>query len=144
MAWTTTAEPEEREIRDPASGETAKVYMRPLSWGDLQKLNELKLRQQLDGGSEVALSPGENKVLMVDMAVVRWTLPFPKTRETIQALPPPVGEQLFALVDVGRGPDLEGARRVGWPDEPRVTGNEEGEGAVPPMQPQPEAAAVGS
>jgi hypothetical protein len=93
----------DREITDPESGEKATVTLRPLSWGDVAKMNEIRFAQDetAEGGGVAKMAPGENKLLLVELALVKWTLPFEITRETIRKLNPLVGEQIYRHVDVG-------------------------------------------
>ena len=92
MGWTSKTDTYKRTIVDPETEETADVELRPLSWGTTLRMNEIKLGADADGGV-ARLSPGDNKLLMVEMALVAWTLPLPITRDVLQQLNPLVGEQ---------------------------------------------------
>lgn len=128
MGWFQNTEVYEREITDPETGEKAQIWLRPLAWGDVLKMNEIKLEQDEAGEASARLNPGQNKLLLVELALVRWSLPDEITRETIRRLNPLVGEAIYRHVDVGEAPSSE-------EDE------EPGEGATAPV-PLPEPAVI--
>jgi hypothetical protein len=114
--WVMTRETYDREIENPVTKEKATVTLRNLSWGDITKTNEIRFSQGEDGEGIGKMLPGENKLLLVELALVRWTLPMEITRDTIRQLNPLVGEQIFRHVNVGEGeegPDAERANGTG-------------------------------
>lgn len=101
--WEQTTDTYTRTVQDPETKDVADVTLRPVDYGTVLKTNEVKLE------GEVRISSGDNKLVMLERAIVSWTIPLPATRDGIQRLNPLVGEQIWYYVDAGEGkpPQLE-------------------------------------
>jgi hypothetical protein len=93
----TPTETYEVTITDPDDGEEWQVTMRVLNAGDRAMLqDQLRVEMREDDDTEVARIPmGTMRLLTVDRAVVRWTLPTPKSTASIASLREELFEQLF-------------------------------------------------
>lgn len=92
-----------------ASGAEAEVVMRPLNAGDRAEFNEIQLFQDEDGEGSGRLRPGRMQLLMVERAVVSWTIPGPgPSSESIAQLDPRIFDQLYDAVSFGNPPEEEG------------------------------------
>lgn len=100
----------DREIKHP-NGTVETVTLRPLDAGDRAEFNEIRILSEGEG----AMRTGRISVLMVERAVVAWTLkeedgsPLPVTSAIINALEPSVFDQLEEHVSFG-DPDVKQAR----------------------------------
>lgn len=136
--WFTGQDTYDREIKDPVSGDTATVTLRPLTWGMTLQQNEIKLEQTEEGGGRARMAPGDDKLLLVELALVDWTLTddngakVPITRETIRKLNPLVGEQIHRHINVGEGPHFDPEAELEETDADRATGE-----AVVPLRERP-------
>lgn len=112
--WTVTRDTYERKIKHP-DGTEETVWLRPLNAGDRAEFNEIKVLAEGDG----AIQTGRIQLLMVERAVVDWTLEqdgskLPISVEIIRQLEPSVFDQLYEHVSFG-SPDTERAIADGLP-----------------------------
>lgn len=100
----------DREVKHP-DGTEETVTFRPLDAGDRAEFHEIRILSEGEG----AMRTGRISVLMVERAVVAWTLkeedgsPLPVTSAIINALEPSVFDQLYEHVSFGN-PDVKQAR----------------------------------
>lgn len=78
------------------------VELRPLSAGQLAKLQELRL---IEG--EGSIQVGRMKILQMVAAIVAWSFSEPVNEHTIAQLKPLVFEQIYEHVDAGGGESEE-------------------------------------
>jgi hypothetical protein len=88
----------EHEITDPVTGEKASVTIRKLNAGDTAAIQDT-IRMTLGEKPDAEFKLGEFRLLMVERALVAWSLPKPVTPMTIRALEPDVFEQIFNIVN---------------------------------------------
>jgi hypothetical protein len=102
MSWLTSQDTYVRTVKSP-DGETAKVTFRYLSGYERNRLQSMRATDE--GAS---LDMGSLKATAIDLAVVRWTLPFDKTPENIRNLQGDVFDRLFEYVSLdGKEPPEE-------------------------------------
>lgn len=99
----------DREVRHP-DGTVETVTFRPLDAGDRAEFNEIRILSEGEG----AVRTGRISVLMVERAIISWTLkqdgePLPVTSAIINALDPSVFDQLYEHVSFG-DPDVKKAQ----------------------------------
>lgn len=91
-------------ITDPDSQETAEVELRPLNAGDQAMFSDTIA---MTGDQEPSVRLGSLRLLMVERAIVSWTLDVSPTRASIEQLTIPVFEQIFEAVNAGESPPLD-------------------------------------
>lgn len=101
----------DRPVKHP-DGTEETVTFRPLDAGDRAEFNEIRILSEGEG----AMRTGRISVLMVERAVIAWTLkeedgvtPLPLTSAIINALDPSVFDQLYEHVSFG-DPDVKKAK----------------------------------
>lgn len=107
-SWTVKRDTYERKVKHP-DGTEETVWLRPLNAGDRAEFNEIKVLAEGDG----AIQTGRIQLLMVERAVVDWTLEqdgskLPISSEIIRQLEPSVFDQLYEHVSFG-DPDVKKA-----------------------------------
>lgn len=122
----------ERTIRDERDGEEWQVTFRHLTAGDRAELQDLA-RMQIGGDEEdtgsVGVRMGRAQIITLDKAIVSWTLPLSKTRDTLAALQADIFDQMFGYIAWGEEPPAQET----WEDPTQQSSSSE--------QPEPEPAA---
>jgi hypothetical protein len=129
-SWTVKRDTYERKVKHPDGGEET-VWLRPLNAGDRAEFNEIKVLAEGDG----AIQTGRIQLLMVERAVVDWTLEqdgakLPISSEIIRQLEPAVFDQLYDHVSFG-DPDVLKAQVDGLPVIDLGDRRKEGEPTTP-------------
>ena len=116
--WLVSEDTYTRTIRNP-DGDTATVTYRYLSGYQRNRIQAMRGRE--DGGAEMDM--GSIKAAAIEMAVVRWTLPFEPTADNIRRLQGDVFDRLYEYVSLdGKEPPEEpGDEDVPLGDSPSGT-----------------------
>lgn len=102
VGWLVSQDTYVRRIKSPG-GDVAEVTYRYLSGFERARVQSM----QVDGDG-AALDMGMLKATAIDLAVVRWTLPFDKTVDNIRRLQGDVFDLLFEYVSLdGKEPPQE-------------------------------------
>lgn len=103
MGWLVSEDTYTRTVRNP-DGERAQVTYRYLSGYQRNRIQEMRGAE--DGGA--AMDLGSMKAAAIEMAVVRWTLPFDATADNIRRLQGDVFDRLYEYVSLdGKEPPQE-------------------------------------
>lgn len=104
MAFFISRDPVTHTITDPATGETATVDIVPLNAGDQVAIQD-SIRMQIGEDASPEARIGSLKLLIVERALVGWSLDVAPTRNTIERLNPEVFEQIFQLANASASPN---------------------------------------
>lgn len=123
--WVTSSELYTRKVWNEA-GEEAEVTLRLLNAGDKAEVEDQQ-QVRVDADEETVtpeMRMGSMKHLIVNRALVSWTLPLPPPTEAIVAsLDDGIFQQLFALASFGQPPKQpERPKKDGAPRPPRAAG----------------------
>jgi hypothetical protein len=98
MTWFTKTELSTHTITDPDSGEEATIQIRELNAGDQAAIQD-SIRMRVGDNPEPEIRIGAFKLLMVEKALVSWSLDLGVSPSTIRQLTPAVFEQVFDHVN---------------------------------------------
>lgn len=88
-------------ITHPDTEETAEVELRPLNAGDTAAFSDTIAMTM---GEEPSIRLGSLRLMMVERAVVSWSLEVAPSRSTIERLDPRVFEQIFQAIESPSSP----------------------------------------